>query len=236
MSIVQEQKTLLLTKICILQETVRQAECLLFPQESKCEWTGELGNLNQHTTSCPKRPWKCPYCPFQSTHDIGPTDHAPQCDYQPVPCPNHCQVGTVPSCQVEKHLLTCPLQLVNCEFASAGCDVRVPRKDLAGHMTENAQHHLMTATLLNLRLTRDLHQKMEEKDQQIVQLQTQLQQLHDKVNTEFQKVDTKFQQLENKTSKIKTTVETNKMVIHKLLLNDFTCHEIILTEFYTKPS
>ncbi len=159
-------------------------------KKSGCEWTGELGDLNQHTTSCPKRPWKCPYCPFKSTHDIG-TRHPSLCDYQLVPCPNHCEVGTIPHCQVEKHLLTCPLQLVNCEFASVRCDVRVPRKDLAGHMIESAQHHLMTATLLNLRLTRDLHQKMEEKDKQIVQLQAQLQQL----DTKFQRVDTKLQEL-----------------------------------------
>ncbi len=50
-------------------------------KKSGCEWMGELGDLNQHTTSCSKRPWKCPYCQFQSTHDIGTIDHAPQCEY-----------------------------------------------------------------------------------------------------------------------------------------------------------
>ncbi len=44
-------------------------------------------------------------------------------------------------------------------------------------MTENAQHHLMTATLLNLRLTRELHQKMEEKDQQITELKQKMTEL-----------------------------------------------------------
>ncbi len=142
-------------------------------KKSGCEWTGELGDLDQHTTSCTKSPWSCPYCPFQSLYEAS-TDHAPQCDYQPIPCPNHCEVDTVPCCHVEKHLATCPLQLVDCEFASAGCNVRVPRKDLAGHMTESAQQHLMTATLLNLRLTKDLYQKMEEKDKQISELKDEL--------------------------------------------------------------
>ena len=68
----------------------------------------------------------------------------------------------------------CPLRLVECEFADVGCEVKVPQRDLTRHMTENAQHHLMSATLLNLRLTRELHQKMEEKDQQIIELKQQL--------------------------------------------------------------
>ncbi len=65
-------------------------------------------------------------------------------------CPNGCETGVLTHGQLKDHLLDCPLKLVECEFASAGCDVKVPRRDLAGHMTESAQHHLLTATLLNL--------------------------------------------------------------------------------------
>ncbi len=90
-------------------------------------------------------------------------------------CPNHCDTtGALTSEQLHEHLLNCPLQLVKCKFVSAGCDVMVPRKDLDSHMAENAQQHLMTATLLNLKLTRELHQKMKEKDTQIAELQDQL--------------------------------------------------------------
>ncbi len=203
-------------------------------KKSKCKWTGELGDLKQHTTFCPKRPWKCLYCSFQSTHSKAITDHTLQCDYQPVPCPNHCEIGTVPRCHVEKHLLTCPLQLVDCEFASVGCDLRVPRKDLAGPMTENAQHHLVTATLLNVRLTKDLHQKMEEKDQQIIQLQTQLQQLDKKVDTKFQEIATKLEQLQDakvasKTSEVKPKAEPDKKAL--LISRGFICFEVTIEQF-----
>ncbi len=222
------------------------------PYKNECEWTGELGDLNQHTTSCPNRPWKCPYCLFQSTYNIGITDHAPHCDYQPVPCPNHCQVGTVPLCHTEKHLLTCPLQLVDCEHASAGCDVRVPRKDLASHMTESAQSHLMTATLLNMQLIKELHKKIEVKDQQIIELQThleqldanfqvvsnKLEQLNTKVDTKSQKIESKLQEQDTKvvikTNEVKTSVEATKMALRydlQLLMRGFTCHEITLIEF-----
>ena len=112
-------------------------------KKSGCVWVGELGDLKQHSASCPNRPWKCQHCNFETTYEVGTNDHTPNCTKYPEPCPNRCEIGTVPRCDVEKHLLVCPLQLVECEFE---CDVKVPRGDLAKHMTENAQHHLMSTT------------------------------------------------------------------------------------------
>ena len=154
---------------------------------------GELGDLNNHSTSCPKRPWKCQYCDLESTFDVGTNEHTPNCDQYPLSCPNQCEIGTVLRCDAEKHLLVCPLQLVECEFANVGCEVKVPRRDLTRHMTENAQHHLMSATLLNLRLTRELHQKMEEKDQQITKLQQQINNLDTKLEDQVGNLDEKIE-------------------------------------------
>ena len=170
---------------------------------SGCEWMGDLGSLDQHTNSCPKRPWQCQYCDFTATYDVGGNEHLPQCPEFPEPCPNRCEVGTVERCDLERHLATeCPLQLVVCEFSHAGCTEKVPRKDLAGHMEENMQKHLLSMSLLNLSLTRELHEKMSEKDRQIAELQLQLKHLDGKVEQKFQqldgKVEQKFQQLDGK--------------------------------------
>ena len=181
-----------------------------------CVWVGELGDLHQHSTSCPSRSWKCQHCNFETTYEVGTNDHTPNCTKYPDPCPNHCEIGTVPRCDVEKHLLVCPLQLVECEFAQSGCDVKVPRGDLANHMTENAQHHLMSTTLLNLRLTRELHQKMEEKDQQIVHLQQQVKEMDTTLQQQIKDLDTKLQQqtkdldtkLQQQTRDLDTKVDT----------------------------
>ena len=151
-----------------------------------CEWVGELGNLDLHSNSCPKRPWQCKYCDFKGTYDVGTTDHLPNCTRYPEPCPNQCEIGTVPRCDMEEHLTQCPLQLVECEFAQAGCQVRVPQRDLARHMEEWGQRHLLSMSLLNLSLTRDLHQKMTEKDQQIAELQEQLHQQNSKLEKQIQ--------------------------------------------------
>ena len=144
-------------------------------KRNECKWEGQLGNFAQHSKSCPKRPWQCQHCDFRGTYDIGTTDHLPNCTKYPDPCPNQCDIGTVPRCDMEKHLTECPLQLVECEFAQAGCQERIPRQDLSRHMEEGAQRHLLNMSLLNLSLTRELHQKMAEKDQQIAELQGQLQ-------------------------------------------------------------
>ena len=161
---------------------VRQLKVCCPHKKSGCDWMRELGDLNLHSNSCPKRPWKCQHCNFETIYEVGPNDHTPNCTKLPTPCPNRCEIGTVPRCDVEKHLLVCPLQLVECEFAQSGCDAKVPRGDLAKHMTKNALHHLMSTTLLNIRLTRELHQKMEEKDQQIVNLQQQVKDLDTKLS------------------------------------------------------
>ncbi len=214
-------------------------------KKSECEWTGELGDLNHHTTACPKRPWKCQYCDHESIYEIGPTDHTPNCPNYPLPCPNQCEIGTVPRCQADSHLLECPLQLVECEFAGTGCNVKVPRRDLAGHMTENAQHHLMTATLLNLRLTRELHQKMEEKDQQIVELKQQLKEQETSTNyhiaTQLDQQKEYFDtKLQHQTEAFDTKLQQQAMNIKSngsflrysfSLLVGFICHRLTLSKF-----
>ena len=125
------------------RNTVKTLRVYCFHKKSGCKWTGELGDLNNHSTSCPKRPWKCQYCGLESTFDVGTNKHPPKCAQYPLPCPNQCEIGTVPRCDAEKHLLVCPLQLVECEF---GCDAKVVRRDLDKHMVANAGEHFKTAT------------------------------------------------------------------------------------------
>ena len=168
-----------------------------------CEWIGNLGDLDQHANVCPKRPWRCQYCDFTAAYSVGANEHLPQCPKFPEPCPNRCEVGTVQRCDLESHLATeCPLQLVACEFSRAGCTEKVPRKDLARHMEGNMQKHLLSMSLLNLSLTRELHEKMDEKDRQIAELQLQLEQLDGNVKRQSQqldgKVDQKLQQLDGR--------------------------------------
>ena len=176
------------------------------PQKSQgCKWVGEVGGLDRHLGSqclwarvscpkscggsvlrgnlplhldadCPKRNYRCKYCQFQATYEVVQKQHIPQCPKQTVRCPNHCEIRTVERSNLDKHMSECPLQLVECEFSQAGCKEKVPRRDLVSHVRENAQQHLLSMSLLNLTLTRELREKMEEKDQQIAELREELKQ------------------------------------------------------------
>ena len=152
-----------------------------------CEWKGEVGGVKQHEEACPKRPWKCQYCDYASTLDAK-MDHVMNCTHYPTACPNQCDVGTIPRCQIEEHLATCPLEVVPCEFSDAGCSVKTTRLDLKRHMDEFQQQHLLSATILNLKLTKETiaekdrqlaekDRQLTEKDEQITVLQKQLKDL-----------------------------------------------------------
>ena len=179
-----------------------KVRCSFCDKQNGCKWEGDLGNLDHHSKSCPKRPWQCQHCDFRGTYDIGTTDHLPNCTKYPEPCPNQCDIGTVPRCDMEKHLTECPLQLVECEFAQAGCREKVPRQDLSRHMEEDAQRHLLSMSLLNLSLTRELHQKMAEKDQQIAELQGELQEQSRTLKEQFREIKELQEQFQRETGNL----------------------------------
>ena len=216
----------------------RKASAVLIrcPNKSRgCEWVGEVGGSNRHTCSCPKRAWECECCDFQSTFDVKDR-HEGECSRYPVPCPNKCMVPvvvedgmsatmtstmivrTIPRCEVEKHRAECPLELVTCEFVDVGCDVKTTREDLKRHMEESQQQHLLTATLLNLKLTRgtivekdrQLAEKdkiIDQKDKQLMKLQEQL----DKYQNNF--------------------MGTTKVALDRFL--GISAHHFLLTKFST---
>ena len=180
---------------------------------SGCEWAGEAGQADQHINSCTKRPWKCQYCAFESTHDRK-VDHTQSCTHYPTPCPNKCDVETIPRCGVEEHLSVCPLELIECKFREAGCDVKVPRRDLKQHMEESQQYHLLSATLLNLKLTKKViaekewqlaskEQLLTEKEKLIVEKEKQIAEMKQELAEKERQLAEKEEQLTEKDKTIK---------------------------------
>ena len=64
-------------------------------------------------------------------------------------------------------------------------------------MEEGFQCHLLNMSLRNLSLTKELHQKMDEEDQQIAKLQEQLQEQNRKLEERFKQFDITQTQLQN---------------------------------------
>ena len=84
-----------------------------------------------------------------------------------VSCPNEC--GACPVRQDLKHHISkeCPLEVINCDFHYAGCEVQLPHKDMPAHLAENIEVH-------TAQLAAHTEKRMAEKDRQIVQLTEEL--------------------------------------------------------------
>ena len=177
-------------------------------KERECEWVGEVGGAKQHIGACPKRPWQCQHCDFTSTFDVG-IQHVEQCTKHPVPCPNECEIGMVPRCDVEKHRTECPLEPVACEFADVGCSVKVAQRDLKRHMEESQQQHLLSATLLNLKLTRET---IAEKDHQLALKEQQLAERDQKLAEKEHQLAEKDRQISDKDKQL---AEKDRHIIDK---------------------
>lgn len=126
--------------------------------ESSCEWKGPLKDIQVHMKSCDMRPWKCNFCDFESTYRIGTTEHAQNCQKCPVEC--LCN-AVIPSCDYEEHLKVCPSQPMLCEFANVGCEASFSRESLSQHMIESASHHQLLVTQHSLKLTSEIHARLE---------------------------------------------------------------------------
>ena len=123
-------------------------------EEVKC--SNECGKMiqRQYLTShvetvCPRRKVNCQYCHDTGEHQFIEGQHKEECPKLPLPCPNKCEVGSVPREDMETHLLSCGSEMIQCEYFSVGCEVRMARKDQEKHIKEKIEDHLrMTQTKL----------------------------------------------------------------------------------------
>ena len=117
-------------------------------EEVKC--SNECGKMIQrrYLTShvkaeCPRRKVNCQYCHDTGEHQFIEGQHKEECPKLPLPCPNKCEVGSVPREDMEAHRKECPLEMIQCEYYSVGCEVMMARKDQEKHDNENMKEHLM---------------------------------------------------------------------------------------------
>ena len=121
--------------------------------------------------SCPRRPFSCDYCgDYGADFEDVVTNHWPVCGYRPVPCPNEC--GVYPERRnVHDHVnKDCPLTLVSCDFHYAGCQVRLPRRDILSHLNENLSSHMALLGAHSQRMA----ERVMEKDEAIGRLTNEL--------------------------------------------------------------
>ena len=120
------------------------------------EWYERCFIDKHQNEECPKRPYSCKYCKeYDSTFEDIIGMHNAVCGKYPVTCPNHCQADPFQRNKIEYHLNDeCPLTEVSCPFAYAGCEVKLPRKDMPGHMAGISLHFVLLASF-----TQEIDQK-----------------------------------------------------------------------------
>ena len=117
-------------------------------EEVKC--SNECGKMIQRQyltghveTECPCRKVNCQYCHNSGGRQFIEGQHKEECPKLPLPCPNKCEVWNVPREDMEAHRKECPLEMIQCEYYSVGCEVRMTRKDQKEHTKEKIEDHLI---------------------------------------------------------------------------------------------
>jgi len=110
---------------------------------SGCGITLQRRYLDNHIQNeCVCRKVDCQYCHITGEHQFIEGKHKEQCPKLPIACPNKCEVGSVPRDDVEEHMKMCPLGLIQCEYHTLGCEVKMVRKDQKKHNKEKIEDHL----------------------------------------------------------------------------------------------
>ena len=120
----------------------------------KCSYCSEIvtrNSLQHHKNElCDKRPFSCEHCNnYKSTYNDVIHNHWSVCGSHPVQCPNKCEA--FPQRQdCEKHVSSdCPLTVVECDFNYAGCEVKLPRKEMPDHIKDSLVPHFLLLAVSN---------------------------------------------------------------------------------------
>ena len=123
---------------------------------------------------CPQRPYTCEYCAeYKSTFEDVAHSHWPECKCFLLPCPNECKPsgsGLQRQCLDQHVKEDCPLTVMQCKLHHTGCEVSLPRRDMANHMKEDSITHI---SLLTLELTRTKQELMSQ-SQELTMVKSEL--------------------------------------------------------------
>ena len=173
--------------------------------EVECHHCCELFQRRYVTThqieECIRRPFSCDYCGnYGADFEDVTTKHWPVCGSRPVPCPNEC--GVYPERQnLEQHVSKdCPLTVVSCDFCYAGCEVKLPRKNMPTHVAENIMVHMSLMAVYNQQVT---HAEIVKMKDELAERKEEINELGKKLRESKQKIE----ELEEENEALKRSLE-----------------------------
>ncbi|KAL3682788.1 hypothetical protein R1sor_000810 [Riccia sorocarpa] len=119
----------------------RVDKCKMFHCEMQFDTSEQLA---EHKSKCALRPLTCENegCgAIFSAFNAKPHDGS--CPFKQLPCEQGCK-ALVKRGDMDKHCVTlCPMKLVNCPFAQAGCTQSIPQGIAEQHCVDNVGQHLL---------------------------------------------------------------------------------------------
>lgn len=198
------------------KKKILQLQVYCLHNENGCKWEGPLVDVQAHVLSCDQQPWKCQYCNVQTTHCIGTTEHAQNCPKRPVPCDGCGTSELISFCDYAEHMKTCPSQMVSCEFANSGCEMKFPRRETSQHAEKYMSHHQFIISQQNLKLTTAICTKLgvtsdlKEDSDTVEKLQKELSMLKDEMKRKEAQIGEKEEQICKLKEQTKKQAEQNK--------------------------
>ena len=139
-------------------------------------------SLKEHKSQrCPLRPFTCQYCNHKATHQKVTKEHWPVCEKYPLPCPNECGEEEIERQHLKGHLEEiCPLEVIQCDFSSAGCGAQLQRHLMSAHRKEGMEAHLSLLSLV-AQLVPKLLIILQQQGNQIKQQGDQMKQMENRI-------------------------------------------------------
>ena len=111
---------------------------------SGCDRVIQRQDLTKHVeTECPCRTVDCQYCQLRGEHQFIEGKHKEECVEYPLACPNKCgEAECIPRKDMNEHRSRCPLEVIDCEYQTMGCEVRMIRQTQKEHNKEKMEYHL----------------------------------------------------------------------------------------------
>ena len=206
-----------------------------------CTWSGEVNKVKRHIDNdcqfvdmpCPSNcgmilkrqciqshlakdcPCHCQYCGFTGRKVDISTKHKKKCFNYPLPCPNDCKEGVIPSVGMTAHRKACPLEIVHCDYYDVGCYDTMVRKELENHYNQRMADHL---NLMKLKWANTV-EELAKSENKLASMEKQLwntkRALGD-TRVDYDKLTENYQELSDKYDRLTDRISTTEYQLNRV--------------------
>lgn len=126
-----------------------------------CHESFQRKQIESHELKCYRKEVTCDYCEWYSCEKQNLPQHWDEYELYPIVCPKGCG-SIVTRIGLDEHVATnCPLAIVECKYAYAGCAVKMQRKNMKDHLEESLKDHLTMLEAKYFKLEMDYKKEQE---------------------------------------------------------------------------